>query len=85
MARHCDNCRFWVGWDEPGEDEPTGTGWCKRYPATLEVPDDAGSEEGYTQPLTFYVDWCGEWRRRRRALAFLLRLAGKLLRRKANR
>ena len=87
MARHCDNCRFWLPatliWDH---DQTEGHGDCRRYPAIVQTIQDRGDlyglEEYYSQPRTHSRDWCGEWRRRRRVLAFLLRLAGKLLKRK---
>lgn len=65
----CSRCLFW--WRLPGRAE-RGRGECRRYPPRRNTADDAGFLEHHGTawgqeppqgwPLTWFNDWCGEWK-----------------------
>lgn len=47
---YCENCRFWLEYDEDG-------GFCRRFPPECVVVDD---DLHALQPKVMHRDWCGE-------------------------
>lgn len=73
MEECCRNCLYWKRLDlyevYPADDldteEPVIIGYCRRYPPiinpAIELEEFSHNSGAWTQPVTWYMDWCGEW------------------------
>jgi len=55
MDEHCINCKFYKTY---GDDE-IEFGECRRFPPI--AVDTFISDDGFAQPTTYGVNWCGEF------------------------
>jgi len=51
----CETCRFWDGgWESDVEDQTEGM--CLRFPPCQAIEGNVGDF-----PITYNINWCGEW------------------------
>ncbi|KKN35004.1 hypothetical protein LCGC14_0787940 [marine sediment metagenome] len=61
MKEKCENCRYWVDTDNPGDKI---LGACVRFPPIFGMGGGAAFCEQAMWPATKPGHWCGEWKLR---------------------